>query len=178
MPSQVRTRGEIAADAALSRVRKLARELEAGGDTQTAVRIRDAIDGRNVPPEQPGRLVGRGAIARWLIEDIGADVLLAKCESAPRPRPLRDGETLEQRVARMITDAMVRTGWDRSPEAMERTPPPPMPSYEIHGDGKTLFGWEDSATMRREWVRWFQNRPGSDSGLGGRPPKAKTAEEK
>jgi hypothetical protein len=157
---------KASADAAVARVLKLARTLDAGGETERAAAqaIRSAISGRETPPERPGRLVGRSGVAQWLIEDIGEETILAQMT-----RPTSKEATLVLRVARVLTDAMTRYGWDRPAREMERTPSPPVPSYEIYGDGKVLLGWEDSPRVRAEWKTWWEARPGRNSGYGGRP---------
>lgn len=170
------TRREATAEAAVARVLKFARELETSTDNPDprliAQQLRETISGQADPPDKPGKLAGRGIVARWLIEDIGAETILAQMTLKDNPDPA----TLAQRVARVITDAVVRYGWDRPAEALERTPPPPMPAYEIHGDGKVLLAWEISPQVRGEWEAWWRNRPGRDSGYGGRPRKASSEE--
>lgn len=155
------------ASAAVARVLKLAKDMDTEGATEVAALIRQAVSGREKPPETPGQLAGRGEVARWLIEDIGEDAIKAQMRKGGTAKDKHG--TLAQQVARIITDAVVRYGWDRPADELERTPPPPMPTTETHGDGKVLLSWEISPRCRAEWAEWWRNRPGRNAGLGGRP---------
>lgn len=155
------------ASAAVARVLKLAKDMDTAGSADMAALIRQAVGGRETPPDMPGQLAGRGEVARWLIEDVGEEAIKAQMRKGGTAKDKHG--TLAQQVARIITDAIQRYGWDRPADEQERTPAPPMPSYEIRGDGKVLLGWEHSPRVRAEWAEWWRTRPGRNSGYGGRP---------
>lgn len=151
------TRAQMA-EAALARVSlALDHAVLANPDAAPfAAVIRDAIS--PAVPARPVPLAGRVTLAAWLGEHIG--------EPVPPHR---------------LSQALSRYGWDRDEESLARTPPLPMASYVIPGDDRASYGWEITPLTRRLVCDWWDTRPGTRSGLGGRPrrdglpPQRKTA---
>lgn len=89
-------------------------------------------------PGEPEELAGRYVVAQWISEHTGRDV-----------------------PPRFITDERFRFGWDRSPEAMARTPPFPKPHYVLVEDGMSRPAW--TMQQRQEIEDWWDHRPGPGS---------------
>jgi len=139
------TRAQMA-EAALARVSRALDQMEfTSPDAGPLVAvIRDAIS--PAVPVAPIPLAGRVTLAAWLGEHTG--------EPVPVHR---------------LSQALSRYGWDRDEESLARTPPMPMASYMIPGDDRAAYGWDITPRTRELVCEWWDTRPGTKSGLGGRP---------